>query len=102
MKSQINLENLKGRIYLGKINVVIDLNKWTGKNTLRHVSKNPQDISVHKDIVRALDYDIKKRKFVQGVKDFIQRFLPKQKIIKEFLWILQEVMLRNFYQKLMD
>lgn len=76
------LKTSKGRTYLGQIHVLVDLNDWTGKNTLKHVSKNPQDLKAHKDLVRAIELDNKKRKFVQGVKDFMKRFIPQSEEYK--------------------
>ena len=65
----------KGRTYLGKINLRLDIdtNYGTGANTITHLSKHPEDIPKQLKYIDKMKFLDKKEKFLQNLKSGLKR-----------------------------
>ena len=69
------LKDLKknGRVYLGKINLELDITDYNSEHTIKHLATNPQDIPKHQKFIKDLKDKRKRQEFLDKLKQGFKR-----------------------------
>lgn len=67
-----NTKTSKG-IYLGKLNIDIELGRIESEHTIKHLSKHPEDIKSHEKFMKQMQDQKKRTEFMNKLKDGIKK-----------------------------
>lgn len=65
--------NTKKGLYLGKLNLDLELNDYTGEHTVKYLSENPDKIIDHEKFIKKIKDTEKRQKFINDLKSGLKK-----------------------------